>query len=71
MIIEKGADAMKRRFSLKTGLLSIIVICWLVHITLIDGQTLMTRVAPPFDTELIKPGSAVRLVIDGSIRVVE
>lgn len=42
-----------------------------VHITLIDGQTLMTRVAPPFDTELIKPGSAVRLVIDGSIRVVE
>lgn len=42
-----------------------------VHITLEDGQTVMTRVAPPFDAELIKPASRVQLVIDGLVRVVE
>ena len=42
-----------------------------VHITLEDGQTVMTRVAPPFDVELIKPASRVQLVIDGLVRVVE
>lgn len=42
-----------------------------VHITLADGQTLMTRVSPPFDPALIKPSAHVRLVIDGLVRVVE
>ena len=39
MIGQKGADVLKRKISLKTGMLSIIVICWLVPILIVVIQS--------------------------------